>query len=256
MKFAFCGQICQVYLYNDSTAGELPATPWPPGMPGEKAYCGKAGRMNIWILGSGTFGARAVRQLAKSHDARGITLVDPSQQALADANVPGIKTVCQDGVAFVVKHLRAQGAPDWIVPALPVHLVWEWAVCRLAGLERLALPDTLVSSLPNAMTGESGDVYVSHADFICPLNCSEPDDICTRTGQPRKQDMFRLLEGKGCKELPFFVVQSVQLGPGLGGYQPQALLELKEQLKPVTGAFAVATACRCHGVVTGGHQGT
>ncbi len=210
--------------------------------------------MNIWILGSGTFGERAVRLLAASHDARGITLVDPLQQALDAAAVPGVKTVCEDGVTFLARELKRRGTPDWIVPALPVHLAFEWAALRLPGLSRFALPAGLVTSLPNSMTGDSGDVYISHADFICPPNCSEPDEVCTRTGKPRKEDMYRLLEGRGRRELPVFVVRSLQLGPGLGGFAPGALFELLDRLKTHTGPFAVATACRCHGVVTGARR--
>ena len=194
--------------------------------------------MTIWVLGSGDFGGRAVKQLARRYDATDIVLVDPSQQALKAAYLPGINSVCEDGVAFLVRELTGRDSPDWIVPALPVHLVWEWAKRRVTGLERFALPDSLVASLPNVMVGASKDVYVSHADFICPPNCSEPDQICTRTGEARKEDMFAWLRKKGTDALPFFVVRSIQLGPGLGGYQPGVLFDLLETLKRRTGGPA------------------
>ncbi|NWH06033.1 hypothetical protein [Desulfobacter latus] len=58
----------------------------------------------IWVLGSGTFGVRAVRQLSDIHGAGSITLVDPSAQALDQATVIGINKVCEEGVAFLHKN--------------------------------------------------------------------------------------------------------------------------------------------------------
>ncbi|MCG8549990.1 MAG: potassium transporter [Desulfobacterales bacterium] len=210
----------------------------------------------IWVLGSGTFGVRAVRQLSGIHGAGSITLVDPSPRALDQAAVRGITKVCEEGVAFLHKNLSKGERPDWIVPALPVHLAWEWGLLALGQnrLVRSPLPEILVSSLPNAITGDSGDIYVSHADFICPTNCSEPDQFCTRTGEPRKKDMYRLLAQTGQKGMPFFVIRSLQLGPGVGGYQPKALFDLLDRITSCRGLHAVVTACRCHGVVTGGKR--
>jgi hypothetical protein len=210
----------------------------------------------IWVLGSGTFGVRAVRQLSGIHGAGSITLVDPSAQALDQATVIGINKVCEEGAAFLHKNLSESERPDWIVPALPIHLAWEWILLKLGQnhLVRSPLPEILVSSLPNAITGDSGDIYVSHADFICPPNCSEPDQFCTRTGEPRKKDMYRLLAQMGQKDMPFFVIQSLQLGPGVGGYQPKTLFDLLDKIMGCQGLNAVVTACRCHGVVTGGKR--
>jgi len=47
------------------------------------------------------------------------------------------------------------------------------------------------------------------------------------------------------------VIQSHQLGPGIGGYRPAMLFELLERVKQAGSALLVSTACRCHGVVTG-----
>ena len=210
--------------------------------------------MSIWILGSGRFGVKAACRLAKKHDPAGITLVDPSAEALDRADVPGLVKIQEEGVSFLAAHLYPGTSPDWIVPALPVHLAWEWAVRRLGAdrLERMALPRELLSGLPNAMAGETGDLYVSHADFLCPANCSEPDAFCTHTGKPRKEDMFRLLDRRGCPDLPALVIQSRQLGPGLGGYRPKTLFQFLDRLEQIQGPCFTATACRCHGVVTGG----
>ena len=170
----------------------------------------------IWVLGSGTFGVRAVRPLSGIHGAGSITLVDPSAQALDQATVIGINKVCEEGAAFLHKNLSESERPDWIIPALPVHLAWEWILLKLGQnrLVRSPLPEILVSSLPNAITGDSGDIYVSHADFICPPNCSEPDQFCTRTGEPRKKGYVSTPCSNGTERYAFFCNPESTTGAG------------------------------------------
>jgi hypothetical protein len=137
---------------------------------------------------------------------------------------------------------------------VPVHLAWEW--CRLTlGTNRLVscpLPDGIDGCLPHPMRGTDNQIYVSHADFLCPPNCSEPDDKCTVTGQPRKPDMFRLIAELNFPDVVPFVIQSRQLGPGVGGYTPADLYALADRISRHTGQCLAATACRCHGVISGG----
>ncbi|MFW6240200.1 MAG: hypothetical protein ACOC98_06260 [Thermodesulfobacteriota bacterium] len=46
------------------------------------------------------------------------------------------------------------------------------------------------------------------------------------------------------------MVRSHQLAPGVGGVRPDQLWRLLRQVSDTPGLQAVATACRCHGVVT------
>jgi hypothetical protein len=46
-------------------------------------------------------------------------------------------------------------------------------------------------------------------------------------------------------------IRSQQLGPGIGGYCAEQLLELKATVEQATGPILLSTACRCHGVITG-----
>lgn len=64
--------------------------------------------------------------------------------------------------------------------------------------------------------------------------------------------MFRILAGIEYQKIAAFVIQSEQLGPGVGGYRPSSLVDLKERIEGHRGVFYLATACRCHGVVSGG----
>ncbi len=84
------------------------------------------------------------------------------------------------------------------------------------------------------------------------LTFYEPDDRCTKTGKPRKPDMFKLLEKVDYMQRVSFVIQSMQLGPGVGGYRPDILFDLANRISRHRGDFFAATACRCHGVISGG----
>lgn len=214
----------------------------------------------IWIIGSGRFGIRAARQLANRRDKKyqdkkyTILVVDQDKASLDKARDLGCGVEAGDGVRFLYENLERGRGPDWVVPAVPVHLAWEWCRLRLGGalLMPVVLPGAFDALVPNPMRGKTNEVYVSHADFLCPSNCNEPEDYCTRTGEPRKTDMFQYLAGLNFPGVTPFVIQSVQLGPGTGGYSPEALFDLVDRLAQHKGDCFAATACRCHGVVSGG----
>jgi len=207
----------------------------------------------IWIIGAGKFGIRTTRWLLNKEQGFDVTLVDQDHDSLVQAEKLGCRVEAGDGVSFLYEQLTRDVGPNWIVPAVPVHLAWEW--CRLyLSKERLSgfqLPQDILDLLPNPMNGAK-DIYVSHADFLCPPNCNEPDDRCTKTGKSRKQDMFTLLAEVDYEGILPIVIQSVQLGPGVGGYRPGALFDLADRICLHQGPFFAATACRCHGVISGG----
>lgn len=213
----------------------------------------------IWIIGAGKFGRLAAKRLQHRYK---ILMVDPNVQDLSrDCESPHdthqITRIREDGIQFLDHYLKPGSDVAWIIPCVPVHLAWEW--CRLKfesaapGSDRLVphkLPKAWYAYLPNPMQGKSTDVYVSHATFLCPDNCSEPDTFCTKTKRPRKQDMHALLEALTVYKIPSLVIKSRQIAPGVGGYPPQALFALLNQMKEQKGMFLVSTACRCHGVIT------
>jgi hypothetical protein len=209
----------------------------------------------IWIIGSGGFGLRAARYFLGQTEPRvEVTLVDRDRQCLEKAELPGCATVAGDGVDFLFRNMTRTQGPDWVVPAVPVHLAWEW--CRLElGSRRLRsypLPENIDVCLPHPMRGSDTQIYVSHADFLCPPNCNEPDDHCTVTRKPRKKDMFQIIADLDHSWGVPFVIQSRQLGPGVGGYTPADLYTLADRISIHSGRCLVATACRCHGVISGG----
>ena len=146
---------------------------------------------SCWILGAGRFGRRALSVLGRKYPEAAITVVDRDGDPVGEAPAGGrISAVRAEAVTYLVEHLKpGQSAPEWIVPAVPVHVAYEWVTRRLAAEgfrpTPLAVPETVVQSLPNVFRGTGGAIYASNADFICPDNCPEPDAICTHTGKPR-----------------------------------------------------------------------
>lgn len=207
----------------------------------------------IWIIGVGQFGLLAFKRLSKSHKERHFVLVDPVKETLSRCKGPNSTLERADGVDFLEQHLNPRNRPDWIIPALPIHLAAEWLLIRLGPerLQRVALPPGIEPLLPNPIRGSDGNIYVSHADFTCPDDCAEPRDICTVTGEPRKQNMFEILGGIHLPPFQPLTIRSHQLGPGIGGYRPKHLFALLEKVQQASGHLFVSTACRCHGVITG-----
>ncbi len=209
----------------------------------------------IWIIGMGQFGRLAFRSLSKRPGESRFVLVDPVEENLQRADGPHCILEKADGVAYLTQHLHpgnTADAPDWIIPAAPVHLAAEWCMSLLAaeGLQRIEPPPGIEPLLSNPMRGAEGDLYVSHADFFCPGDCPEPRDLCTVTQEPRKPNMFELL---GEIRLPPFqplVIRSRQLGPGIGGCRPEQFFTLLTRVRQAAGPVLASTACRCHGVIT------
>jgi len=207
----------------------------------------------IWILGVGQFGYIAFQGLSEAGKERHFVLVDPLKDNLLRCEGPNSVLAVSDGVEFLEKNLNKGSEPDWIVPALPVHLAAEWLLLRLGPhmLKRVPLPSKIEMCVPNSSRGPEGNLYVSHADFKCPENCDEPRDICTITREKRKQNMYEILENLDIESFRSFNIRSHQLGPGIGGYRAEQLYELAEKVERAGGPILLSTACRCHGVVTG-----
>jgi hypothetical protein len=208
----------------------------------------------IWVIGVGRFGSLAYRRLSERAKKRHLVLVDPIKENLLRCEGPNATLEQSDGVDFLTRHLhRTERGPDWIIPALPVHLAAEWILSRLRSeeLRRIPMPQKIEPLLPNPVRGSEGSIYVSHADFRCPDDCAEPRDLCTVTQEPRKQNMFDLLKELQIPPFESVVIRSYQLGPGIGGYRPEQLFALLQSVEQAPGHLLVCTACRCHGVITG-----
>jgi len=207
----------------------------------------------IWIIGVGRFGHIAFQRLSDAGKDRHFVLVDPEAEKLRRYKGTTATLEVSDGIKFLEKRLKMGRKPDWIIPALPVPLAAEWFVLHLgpAKLKRVPLPSELDGLVPNPIRGSEGNLYVSHADFRCPEDCDEPRDICSITRKKRHQNMYDLLLNLSFKPFDSLNMRSYQLGPGIGGYRAEQLLEMKATVEQTTGPVLLSTACRCHGVITG-----
>ncbi len=207
---------------------------------------------SFWIIGAGSFGIRAVERLGKKYPQAALTVVDQDQEALDRLGDLPVHRVCQEGASYLEASLPGQSEPGWIIPAVPIHLAFEWTrrkLVRNGSVEVLAVPSEIETMLPNPLRGPQGQVFVSYADFRCPDHCTEPYDQCTWTGKPRKGLLYKKIEEISYKEYRSIVIQSHQLAAGVGGYQPEALKRSLAEVSRTKTPVLYTTACLCHGVM-------
>lgn len=209
-----------------------------------------ANRQQYWVLGAGTFGRRAVARLLRPPTAAEVTVIDHAE---AVHTLTGVRTVCADAINWLLHNLNRDTEVELIIPAVPLHVAAEWLKHQLAPFFRLqpaSVPDSISARLPNPMRGGRNRFYASHADFLCPPDCSEPAQFCSHTGGPRTADLYSSLEVLRFREFVPLIIRSHQLLPGVGGILPAdlwVLLDTIHQQRPP--AIMIATACRCHGVI-------
>ena len=206
----------------------------------------------ICILGAGKFGQKAAQTLSADFPDGQIDLVDrkPSTQDLSGHNQ--VRSQKADAVHYLYGRLKNHNKPDWIVPAAPVHVAFEWIRMVLAVdrvIQKVPVPKLLQDQLPCLPTPEISRVYLSLADFRCPDDCCEPAQFCTHTGRARPYDLFRKLSEIRLENFVSVVVRSHQLAPGVGGYRPQDLFNALDQVQTARSPVLLSTACRCHGVL-------
>jgi hypothetical protein len=220
-------------------------------MHNNKAQRNRPGKPSrFWILGAGRFGQIALKRIRENDPEAAITVVDQKPVSFACS---GVSVIQEDANAWLKRMLVKDAPVDVLVPAVPEHVVAAWLSCKLEvrfDVDALQISDRWLATLPNACRGGRGRVYVSHADFICPDDCPEPKQTCTRTGRVRPMDLFRLLKKSAPENIFPIVLRSHQLLPGVGGIYPADLWwALDTAIINCHQPLMIATACRCHGVV-------
>ena len=207
---------------------------------------------SIWILGAGRFGLKAAKVLSRKKKKVKITVIEKNNELCRNIEMPDFKTVCMDGIEYLDKNLKSIDYPDWIVPAIPLHVAYEWVRLKIKDryiLKTIPVPEGVITSLPNVFKGKRYEIYMSIADFICPDNCPEPEELCTYTGKQRPFTLYKKLESIKHDNFCSVVVRSRQLSPGIGGYSPGDLFHALDVIKASTIPVLLSTACRCHGVM-------
>lgn len=205
----------------------------------------------LWILGAGRFGTIAAKRLSQRFPDSSFTLVDARPDKLKRfENEPGFSVRTEDAIGFLSKASFSKDV--WIVPAVPVHVVFEWFCARLGEIgrvQRLKVPEVVDAQVPNPYRAQTGTLYTSFATFLCPDNCPEPEKVCTSTGRARQGNLFEHLGRIELAGAGLVIVRSLQLAPGVGGYRGDYIEEKLLDISRRPGSYLVATSCRCHGVI-------
>jgi hypothetical protein len=206
----------------------------------------------IFIVGAGRFGSRAARLLSHDPDTP-VFIMDTDENRLSRLRGLPLKRIPCDGIYFLAKNFNFLNPTNTVVPAIPVHLAFEWLKRYLAEeyqVEKIKLPKGIESFLPHTWPGSEGSLLASYADFICPDDCPEPD-CCSVTGERRERPLHDLLSQLEVIGFRNYVIRSHQLAPGLGGYR---IAELTKTAQAVTrgkmGKWLLSTSCKCHGILT------
>ena len=204
------------------------------------------------IIGCGHFGGRAVEKLLRKDPHSKIIAVDKNVEQIKKISHLRIETVICDGLLYLNKFFSESRSANYIVPAAPFHLAFEFILSQLkpSGAKRKKVPT--LSGVPNPMVGKKGDLYASLANFLCPEDCPEPAQYCTVTKEKRKKPLYKILmDLRGPFESR--VIRSHQLGPGMGGFRYINLLDLLQDLREIRTPgrlILISTASRCHGVTS------
>lgn len=207
---------------------------------------------SIWIIGAGRFGLKAAKVLSRKYENAELTVIEKNSGVCHQIEKLGFKTVCMAGIEYLVQNFKGLDYPDWIIPAIPVHVAYEWIRAKIGTsyiLKTIPFSQEMKIILPNVFEGKRGENYLSIANFICPDNCPEPKDICTHTGKSRPFTLYKKLESIKYDHFRSVVVRSRQLSPGVGGYSPEALYDALDLIKSSTTPVLLSTSCKCHGVM-------
>lgn len=217
----------------------------------EKSLQPPYGPHSIWILGAGRFGRLAAERLSKRYRDADLLVIDRcSDRLISLAEQFGTRASVEDAVDFLSREELREDL--WIVPAIPVHAAFQWLLRRAGVLPRaesVPVPESVDPQVPNPFRVPDGTVYASYATFLCPDACSEPEELCTVTQQPRTANLFEELAKMDVPGFGVQVLRSLQLAPGVGGYTGGQLRDLERRVLQEKGPCVVATSCRCHGVI-------
>ncbi len=118
----------------------------------------------IWIIGTERFGRLAADRLTEKIKDPDLVLVDLKAEKFREAEGPGRTLIEADGAAYLAENLPKgkEHHPDWIVPAVPIHLAVEWYLLDQGkkDLRRIAILAEIAALIPE-----------NPENKIC-LNCS------------------------------------------------------------------------------------
>ncbi len=178
----------------------------------------------------------------------------------AHAEAPAAVLHCADWGAFLDTWVPTSHAHDAIVPSpLMPHLLFEYLQRRAArrwpgrAAERVAQVAPI--GTPWERAAPDGTRYVSHATWMCPVNCIEPSR-CPKTRSPRDWTMPVTIARAGAGApgtIGPFTFHCTHRAFGVGMVDVAALVDADAAIA-AAGALGpvevmLATASHCHGAV-------
>ncbi|MBI5251539.1 MAG: hypothetical protein HY912_18775 [Desulfomonile tiedjei] len=200
--------------------------------------------MTYLIAGFGKFGRIAFELITENFPDSELMILESDvtrTRSLADRD----SVVNQDATSFLLNEPSLENS-DIVIPMVPFHLAASYVIAGMCA-RAVPLPQELEEQVPNPYRLDESNLFASRADFVCPDDCPE-GDLCTVTGMPRSP-LHAALEGIQVPGWKILVQRSFQILPGVGGYPLGDLRFLRNRL--ATGMNIIATACKCHGVLTG-----
>lgn len=235
--------------------------------------------MRYVILGGGCYGSFYARQLLRARDAGAlavseVVVVDHGAGPRALRELPARPGLLRfeeaDWREFLDRHLSAlpADATDRLVtPPFTPHLAVAWLLDRLRALrpgpDWSLEPFRRFPGTPFEHQAEGGPLLVSHADWVCPVHCIEPD-TCPRTRGARYWDLDRTVRefttaladgGQPVDRLHLFHCHHIAYG--VAGYAaaelPAALAAILRDSDRVgagsAARYLVGTVSHCHGAL-------
>jgi hypothetical protein len=233
----------------------------------------------IFIAGGGALGSKALSDMRKAMKNARILVVDVNEscsaRGLVDAVVPEEELseerlkavesmlVIGDAARVLSKALRIGFRPEIVVPAIPKHFTAYFLKQELEARGHKVIPAphaleevlrlfprdlVLSASAESAMFTSSYMPY----QFKCTIPCAQPN-ICPVTGRFKSKPMFELIRNALRSVDMALVLESRKISEFSGGFDFNELWSFIRELE--AGAtkeglvLAIATACKCHGVV-------
>jgi hypothetical protein len=220
----------------------------------------------VVVIGGGCYGTQYVRQLLRARDAGRaewlrLVAVDRDARCRLAAEYPAdAELVTAEWSAFLATFLAAAAsapdahAADAVVPSpLMPHVLFDWVRARAAAALGADVPVVAPPELPGVpwqRLGMDQTRYVSHATWICPVNCIEPA-TCPHTKGPRTWSFHEGLAG-ALGDTPVAVLRVTHRVFGVGMVDVSDILAADRMATAQVRAgrpVGVATASRCHGAI-------
>ena len=234
----------------------------------------------IVVVGGGCYGGYYVRQLARAHRAgalewRRLVVVDHDPACAVRAlplpeRPPALEVVTAEWRAFFAHFLAAScdrsdaSADDAIVPSpLMPHLMADWLMDRARERWPLRCVSTVPIGAPPPTpwqrAGDDGTHYVSFAEWMCPINCVEPER-CPHTRGPRDWSLpvtlARHVEAERAALRPVggpYLFRCLHRAYGVGMLDVRDIVDADREIAASAASgpseFLVGTVSHCHGAL-------